>query len=295
MKAALRPLGFGIALSLALGSFLAVARFDLPFCRLTDSWAARVFWGGLLVVLGAGIVRCVLKRAGGCALVSCGLLIGVFFLGLETAEWSRGKLRLGEGETNTRWDPSESGSLAASPPPLTYLGRGAPGFRVAVGDRELLLDVGEWAGVGDHWEVNVVRVAPAPAFALHSQDGPLLNEGFVKLDPGQEDEFIRVGLLPHRFYLSLPEEIGDEALEGHETDTPRQLHLRITRGKLTALDSVVEKGTPVNFEGLTFQFDDGASWAELALRRRPRTLPFAVSALLIVCGLAVLARERSRR
>ena len=292
---ALGPLGFGISLSLALGSFLSVAHFDLPFCRLTESWAVRVFWVGLLAVLAAGVVRCVLRRAGGCALVSCGMLAGVFLLGVETAEWSRGTLRLGEGETNARWEPSESGVLATSPPPLTYLGRGDPGFRVAVGDRELLLGVGEWGGVGDHWDVNVVRVAPAPSFALHSQDGPLLNEGLVKLAPGQEDEFIRVGLLPHRFYLSLPEESADQALDDTETDTPLQLHLRITRGKLTALDSVVEKGTPVNFEGLAFQFDDGASWAELELRRRPRTLPFAVSALLIVCGVAVLARERSRR
>lgn len=298
------PLLAGLALSLMAGAAVACRQLDLPVQRLAESRAMQVFWLALLILLVTRLLHAALTRSPAGVLLAGGILLATLLAGGEASRWFQASVHLGEGETGVVTREAGPVPGTGSRTEISYLERGDDVLRVRVGDQEMEVQRGTWTRLGSGLALRVAKIAPAPRFAIQDGEGREL-EGYVKLaDEPAPDEYIRVGLLPHRLYLGRPVVGGGRIGAGPLSDgaagggvggllqVPDELHLRVLRGKLTVADSLVKRGEAVPLEGFTFQFDSGATWAEIEVRSRPRWWPFALAALLAAAGLALGARGR---
>lgn len=304
-RASMPPLLAGLALPLVAGAGVACWDLGLPVQRLAESRAMVAFWLVLLILLAVRVLHSFFARSLPGILLAAGLLLATLLAGMETSRWFRESVSLGEGETGV-----VSGKAGLVPGTgrsmeITYLESIDTTLRVRAGEQEIEAERGAWIRLGDGLALRVTKVAPAPSFAIQDGEGREL-EGYLKLaDEPAPGEYIRVGLLPHRLYLSrtVVGEGSDGAVAlsgaaarggvGGLPQAPDELHLRVLRGKLTVADSLVKKGEAVPLEGFTFRYDSGATWAEIDLKSRIRWMPLALAMLLMAVGLALGARGRS--
>jgi hypothetical protein len=269
---------------------------NLPFHRLLDSKAVLGLWLLLLLILAAGAVGALLSRHAKAAVGSFGLLIALLSVGLWSGLWFQGSLRLGEGEPMTAWENVVAGPWSGTSP-ITVLyrgeGTGSKALQLVAGGAERQAVVDSSLYLGNGLVSRVTSVAPAPLFVLTDAEGRLLHQGMVKMKRlAGDSEFFRVGVLPHRFYLSWPGVAGEAVAAAAEA--PPTLHLRVRRGKLIALDSDLHKGEPVTFESFAFRYEDGVPWIEVEVCRS--SLPFlvAICAGLVTVVLAMLTALRNQ-
>jgi hypothetical protein len=278
----LLPLVLSAPATLVLGSFWASRAMALPFHRLADSRAVLVWWLLVLLILTASGLCSLLARHTRLACGTFGLLLSVLATGLWSGFWFQGSLRLGEEEPAAAWENVVSGPwTAASPIGLQYLGESTEGraLQMLAGgvERQVL------PGTSQHYLKNglvlrITSVLPAPQFVLTDTGGRLLHQGMVKVAPAVENEFFRVGVLPHRFYLSRRDAAAEESV------AISMLHLRVQRGKLEVLDLDLVAGEPVTFEGMAFRVEEGATWIEVEVHRSSLPALVAVAAGLIVAA-----------
>jgi hypothetical protein len=283
-----------LMVTLAGGAGWASSGLELPYWRLSESRAVLLFWLLLLVALvwrGWHALATGKTRSGVAAL---GWLISILVAGLWSGLWFEGRLRLGEGEQSSRWEAVHSGPLThPGPVSVQYLGMNDQKLQLLVNGSEHETLPGSSILVGRGLSLRVTTVSFAPLFVLSDGSGRLLHQGMVKIDPGGAEEFIRVGVLPHRFYLGVDAATASQEPAGNGRApevTPATLHLRVMRGKLTVLDSDLSKGEPVAFEGFRFRFEEGTTWINVEVRRSPLP-PLAA----IIIGLLIVVATLCRR
>ena len=246
------------------------------------------FWGAaMLLSLAAGAASAARARRPS-RVVAWGTACAAS-IALAVAAGSRysGVLELGVGEPPGRWASLAAGPFA-SPPVVEVValpsdGEGRAVLRIRGRDAEGR--PGEPMRVGAD-RLQVTRVAPAVAFELRRRSGELLDGLFVKLHPGEPNEF-GFERLPHRVLAPL-EASGDVTVAA-----PAALRLRVQRGKLAVADQTVRRGEPLRFEGLTLGFGEGERWARIEARGgRPGGYRLALGFALLTVGAAWLDRRR---
>jgi hypothetical protein len=116
--------------------------------------------------------------------------------------------------------------------------------------------------------------------------------GLLKLEPGRR-EYFQAGVLPHRFYVTIPPPPSPGAL-------PDRLHLLVQRGKLRLVERDVALGERVELEGISLELGkQAAPWARIDLRRAApawaRAVPLALAAALAAFTAFTAAAARRRR
>jgi hypothetical protein len=264
------------ALCLFSGVCAALLLFDIPAHELAESWALRSGAAALVVTLVVMFVQALLVKDLAKGLITIAVLMGLFSIGMFHVRYLDGVLHLGEGENARSWVSVQRG-LMARYPSLTFLKRTPEGIRVQVDEELVDLPHQQWTDIGDGLSVRVEGIYDAPAFVISSLEGEVLHEGLIKIQAdSDEDQFIRVGFLPHRFYLS-------RRGEG--------LHLMVLRGKLVAVESDIVPGQKVEFEGMTFSIGEGSYWAEIHLRSTFGWIVPSLALLMLAVGL--VWRQRS--
>jgi hypothetical protein len=283
-----------LTITLLGGAGWASLFLKLPYWRLSESRAVLLFWFLLLAALvwrGWQALANGETRSGVAAL---GWLISILAAGLWSGLWFEGSLRLGEGEQISSWEEVSAGPLShPAPVNVQYLGPGDEMLQLLVDGEQHEIVVGSSIFAGRGLSLRVTSVSFAPLFVLSDGNDRLLHQGFIKVDPAGAEEFIRVGVLPHRFYLGIDAATASQepAGEGRAPGvTPATLHLRVMRGKLTVLDSDLHRGEAVAFEGFRFRFEEGTTWITVEVRRSP--LPPLVA---IIIGLLIVVAMLGRR
>lgn len=245
------------------------------------SGLAAVFAAG-----GAGLHAASRRRARGAA-----WLVAAVLAGEGAAVWATrcaGTLDVGVGEEGAAW-AMEHGPMVGGLPDVRLLelppSRSGEA-RVLVDGREERLGLGRPLAVGLARSLLLRDQFLAPAFTVGRANGSVEGEGLIKLLPGRRDWF-EVGVLPHRFYVTLTKDPGDAV------DLTPPIHLRVQRGKLSVYEGDLGVGEPARVEGLSVVFERGAQWARLELRSRPSGAG-ALAALAVSFIAWVLARRRLR-
>lgn len=218
-------------------------------------------------------------------------LAAAVLAGEGAAVWATrctGTLDVGVGEEGAAW-AMERGAMMGGLPDVRLLelppSRSGEA-RVLVDGREERLGPGRPLAVGLARSLVLRDQFLAPAFTVRRANGGVEGAGLIKLVPGRRDWF-EVGVLPHRFYVTLTKDPGDAVAL-----TP-PIHLRVQRGKLSVYEGDLGVGEPARVEGLSVVFERGAQWARLELRSRP-TGAGALAALVVSSIAWGLARRRLR-
>ena len=154
--------------------------------------------------------------------------------------------------------------------------------RIRVDGRELATVIGRDVPLARRDTLVVRGVYVAPGFEVR-HGGADDAAGYLKLVPGRR-EYFQVGLLPHRFYVTLP------PTEGRPAGAAAAIRLSVQRGKLVVVPARdVGLGEKVEFEGLTVQFAEGAPWARIEVHRRAARWFGAAAAALLVAAAWILA------
>lgn len=252
------------------------------------SRAVAVFAGvtAILSAFSAGLHFAAQRRAGAMVWLAAAALAGE-----GAATWATrcaARLDLGVGEEGAAW-AVERAALPGGLPDVRLLelppSRSGEA-RLLVNGREERARLGRPLAVGFARSLVLGDEFLAPAFIVRRANGSVEGEGLIKLVPGRRDWF-EVGVLPHRFYVTLTKDPGDAV------DLTPPIHLRVQRGKLSVYEGDLGVGEPARVEGLSVVFEPGARWARLELRSRP-TGAGALAALVISSVAWVLARRRLR-
>lgn len=288
----LLTLAIGVGACLTAGVVLGLVWLGLPALRLGESWAIRIFWIALLLIFGMLTTRAAVSRRVLKALGWSGWFLVTLALGSEVAFGFHGFLRAGEGEPQPPFYEVMVGPWArGGVPPLEYRGPSpADGsLRLSIDGEERAVEMGAKVKLESGYRARVTEAGAAPYFSISDADGNLLHEGYVKLGSAvEDDDFIHVGLLPHRFYFSRVGEPSSDDL----TKTPDSLHLRVQRGKITAFDQQVQKDDQVSIEGFDFRYEDGSTWIGLEVWKRHRWILLGLSFLVLAVGLTLLDLNR---
>ena len=254
--------------------------FDLDAATLATSTTVKLYASASALALLVLAARAAWQRQ----LPTAGIALGCLLLLAQLGWWSagrfEGRLDLGEGETHSQWRDVQAGPWARPPGTSVIVvasdsARQAATLRIAGEQRTIA--VGEWLPLGDG-DLRLIAIHPAPQIRLRGHADDDLHDGYVKITDDRSS-FIRLGLLPHRFYVA-----ADAATA----------YLRITRGKLELFSGEVALGEQISFDSYSLELVEGVSWARLRGRRVPSPLPAVAGALLAIGGAlgAVLRRRR---
>jgi hypothetical protein len=197
-------------------------------------------------------------------------------------------LDVGVGEEGAAW-AVERAAIAGGLPDVKLLELPATrsaSARLLVDGREIALRVGRPASAGLGRQLVVRDLVMAPAFTVSKANGSVEGAGLIKLVPGRRDWF-EVGLLPHRFYVTLTRDPGDAV------DLTPPIHVRVQRGKLSVHEGDLGVGEATRVEGISIAFERGAPWARLEVRSRPTGL--GAAAAVAVAGLFYAIQRRRIR
>ena len=198
-----------------------------------------------------------------------------------------GTMSLGAGETSGQFVNVAAGPSARTPHVDLQVkavnGGSAPSCMVLVGGKSSEIVIGKPVSAGGV-RVSLLDVHPAPLFYIEDGGGGRVVEGYLKLgEGGGVRDYFQFGVMPHRFYLTPAEPSPPGSLKGFQIPL-KKLHLLVTRGKLTLLNSDVSAGEKVPIDGLSAGFEPGEGWVRL---RVTSAVPFWP--LLAAGGGAALA------
>jgi hypothetical protein len=268
------------------------AGFGLATDLVLSSRAFKLFYLFVFFGVGARLLLLLKHHRYGLFLPFLGIFVilfsGMYWYGLSFT----GTVELGAQETFTGFQKLE-GRRWGFPPklPMALLSAPAQNYGKAVvalaGTKKELPSNGRifWRG----YSIKLVGEGMAPFLIIDEAIGDENNTGFVRLPlAGDKPPYFNFGILPHRFYLSLPDK-GEVVRNGV---TPPVLKLGIRRGKLNVLTREVKLGELVRFEGHSVRFENGAPWVRLEIRDE-RALYIFVSgaALLIIGGVFIVFRR----
>lgn len=279
-------LGLPLAVLGALASAGVLAWGDVARARTTLLWLAL-----LAVAMLARALASVLERRPAAALAALAGACVVAQGGISAARSFDVALSAGEGEEGPPMEVAWMGRAARVP---AIVVRSLPAERggkalVSVDGREQSLPIGLATPVGSGVHLTVEHVYAAPTFVVRwRQQGKDEDVLQVKLRPAERDYF-EAGVLPHRFHVTLP-----PPPSGLLGPTPPKIHLMVQRGKLKVLEREFARAEPARFEGIELGYGDGARWAVVRVRSRPRPW-LAGAGVLLAAGAAATWLVRRRR
>jgi hypothetical protein len=260
----------------------------LPTSDVTAVLAVRLWSAALGAALLSWLASAALGRRTAGALAALGLLVLLAHGWRASLVSYRATLDLGLGEQASAWASVQAGR-PGPPPPLTLEGApsGAGGrFVVALGGRRAELDLDTPGTLGDELVLRITGWEAAPLVIALTEQGEVLDQLLAKLRLAhQPPEYVELGELPHRFYLSSAQPVAAGA-------TPDRLELRIQRCKLTVRRLELLKDHGIRFDGRIFKYQDGASWITLEVARRAG--PGLAWAGAVLLAMAAVLRVRRR-
>lgn len=196
---------------------------------------------------------------------------------------------IGVGEEGARWVVERSPHVGDLPAiRVLDLPSARSGLaRLDVGGREVMMGVGATTGAGVGRILVLREINMGPAFTVRRANGEIEGEGLLKLVPGRRD-WLEVGTLPHRFYVTLSRNSGDAIA------ITSPVHLRVQRGKISVFEGDIGVGETVRAEGISAVFEQGMPWGRFELRSRP-TGAGAIGALLLATLAWAVGRWKARR
>ncbi len=268
------------------------AGFGLASAVIVSSRAFQLFYVLLSFSVGIRLLIVLKQRREGLRLP----MLGIFLILISGIIWYgfgfTGTVELGMREKFTKYQTTQGRKWRFTPllplslesPPAQNYGKA----EVVVGKSKKELPINgrmfwKW------YSIKVVGEAMAPFLIIDEQFGDIENGGFVRLPmTGEKAPYFHFGTLPHRFYLSLPENEKTVA----SGVTPPVLKLRIIRGKLNVLTKDVKLGELVKFEGHTVRLENGASWVRLQVKDLSALYLFLFgTALMIISGISTVYRR----
>lgn len=283
-----RTLLCGAAIPPAVAMLVWTCAFRLDPAYLLESVAFRLYALACIILLVVELVRSVLQRALSPALICLGLLLvllqGVAWYGYRFD----GMAAVGMEEQITEYYTSRSGTFITPPRiPLKVAGiTEEPASVNLVRDGiESRLEAGK-ALQRDGFVFRLEKLEHAPLVSVRTVRGEPVDEAFLKLtSSGEREDFIMFGRLPHRFYVREVREPGSGGT---------MFKLKVVRDKLTIIDTPVQAGEEVYFDGHFVSCRPGAPWARLAVEKRQPQLLLWTGLLLVFAGVAGVATAKRR-
>lgn len=281
-----RALLCGAAMPPAVAMLVWVYAFRLEPAYLLESVAVRIYVLATILLLVVEMVRNVLQRAFSPALIYLGLLLAV----LQGVAWYGfrfdGMAAVGNDEQITEYYTSRSGAFATPPRiPLKVAGITEDPLSVSLvrDGIETQLEAGK-ALLRDGFVFHLEKIEHAPLVSVRTVRGEPVDEAYLKLtSSGEREDFIMFGRLPHRFYVSEVREPGSGGT---------MFKLKVVRDKLTIIDTPVQAGEEIYFDGHFVSCRPGAPWVRLAVEKRQSRLLLWSGLLSVLAGTAGAARAR---
>jgi hypothetical protein len=289
-KAGLPAMTLGLAGSLLLWYLLLLAAGALkPGWQVFDLMTFRVFLGGLLLSLIAGLAGSVRQKSRGhlCVwLAALLLLLSTAYCYLFQFE---GALSLAEGESYepfpTSFSSGHKGILAPFPQLSFTLTRVEPDGKTG---RAVIVQKGAGTEIGTDWQqigANEIRfkgAALAPLMVVGSKEKGELERSYVKVDlSGGKEQSFEFDTLPYQLLLRKEKPKGEDK---------EQFHLEVRRGKLSLFDGPVRPGQKVPVQGVEVGIEGERKFAMLEIRtRRGLVVMQAAAALFALVAVVAIA------
>jgi len=285
-----RALLCGAAMPPAVAMLAWIYAFRLEPAYLLESVAFRLYALACILLLVAELVRNVLQRALASALICLGLLLVLLQGSIWYGYRFSGMAAVGIDEQITEYYTSRSGTFA-TPPRIPLKVAGITEEPVSVNlDRdgiESRLEAGKTLQ-RDGFIFRLEKIEHAPLVSVRTVRGEPVDGAYLKLtSSGEREDFIMFGRLPHRFYVREVREPGSGRA---------MFRLKVVRDKLTIIDTPVQAGEEIYFDGHFVSCRPGAPWARLAVEKRQSQLLLWAGLLLVFAGVAgvVAAKRRGK-
>ena len=146
-------------------------------------------------------------------------------------------------------------------------------IRLGIGTGEHRVKIGE-SFVSGGYEYRVSEIRMAPVFSLFGPEKNLIDSILVKVQEGRSsEEYFQFGVLPYKFYILDSELLDFSVIPRDKVPFPSPLTIGVSRGKIPVIQSAMDQGEPLSFEGLSVKYDIGAPWITLSIIK---TTPFPV-------------------
>ena len=270
---------YGAALPPAIAILVWVWYLKLEPTHLLDSVAFRLYYLLLFLLLLLELFRKVVARFLPGALLCGGILLvllqGILWYGLRFS----GMTAVGVEEQIVEYYASQAGAFISPPriPQKVLNITSDPKHVTLVRDgSETRLEAGK-AIERDGFIFRLQEVERAPLIAVQTAQGVPVDEAYLKQTAtGEREDFIMFGRLPHRFYV--------KEIKNPENGS-EMFRIKVVRAKLTIVDTTVEAGEGVYFDGHFVRCHPGALWARIAVEKRQSLLPLWSGLLLAAAGL----------
>jgi hypothetical protein len=268
----------------AVAMLVWVYALKLDPAFLAEAVSFRLFYLLFFLVLSVELVSNVRRRCLSATLLCTGIIL-MLFQGLVWYGYRfSGMAAVGADEQITEYYTASSGALIKPPRiPLKVVTLTAEPKRIILtrDGVETRLDAGSNVQ-RDGFVFRLETIEQAPLISVRNVRGEPVDEAYLKLtSSGEREDFIMFGRLPHRFYV-------------REVRSPESgaamFRLMVVRDKLTIVDSLVQAGESVYFDGHYVVCQQGAPWARLSVKKRQSLLPLWTGLFLasaaVVCAVA---------
>lgn len=277
---------FCLAACTALWCSLIIYFFKVGLWDVVDLLPTKIFLVLLFLNRLSGFFSEIYRRRK-TALLTVGLLVVLSGFFLNYAYRFEGSVSLGEGERFSGYDRQEKGPLS-KPLEISFAVGKVEGNPLKL-DKEAKAEIyndnikatlvpGQYKRWSSGIRVGILGIELAPRVLITDKTGKLLHSTFVKLKlypQGLQDYFL-IGLLPHRFYVTLT----------GKDDKP--FNLKILRGKLIVSNQDIAVGEEVEFDGLKASFPELARWVLINVRYYPGNSTIYIGIAIILIGSIVV-------